>query len=136
MSISMTVSKNHLSRVPHANIHPHTVSDLYIVLLKSAVSNPATTGHGREGFYFGENGEHSLFEISQEISKVLVELGKGKSAEPTTFSEEEVVKYFGVRIVVYNRFCDLNPPPLFRARISGRILAAGQNGPARSGGNR
>ena len=33
----------------------YLVADLYIVLYDSIVTNPATTGHGREGFNFGVN---------------------------------------------------------------------------------
>ncbi|KAG6901123.1 hypothetical protein C0995_000372 [Termitomyces sp. Mi166 len=70
------------------------VVDLYIVLYDSIKNNPAT-GHGREGFYFGENDEYTLYQIGKTISEVLVEMGKGKSPEPTTFSKEEIDKYFG-----------------------------------------
>jgi len=69
------------------------IADLYIVLFKSILSNPAT-GHGREGIYFGENGEHSLYEIGHAIGQALVDLGKSSTSEPTTFTAEEIVKYF------------------------------------------
>jgi O-phosphoseryl-tRNA(Cys) synthetase len=68
-----------------------------MAVFKSAVTHPANIGHGREGFYFGENGGHSLYEVGRRIAEALVELGKGRSVEPTTFTEEEVAKYFGVR---------------------------------------
>ncbi|RDB25574.1 Uncharacterized protein C2A9.02 [Hypsizygus marmoreus] len=75
------------------NVHIDDVADLYVVLYDAIISNPAT-GHGREGIYFAENGEISLYDVGVAISKVLVELGRGKSAEPTPFTEEEVDKYF------------------------------------------
>lgn len=65
-------------------------------MLFDAVSSSTSIGHGREGFYFGESGEHDLYEISKTISEVLVELGKGKDRTPTTFTDEECQKYFGV----------------------------------------
>ncbi|KAI0789837.1 hypothetical protein C8Q75DRAFT_762665 [Abortiporus biennis] len=71
------------------------VSELYIVLLNAILEPPDSAGHGREGYYFGENGEHTWYEICKEIAKTLHELGRGKSDEPTTFSTEELVKYFG-----------------------------------------
>ena len=40
-------------------IHPRTVAVLYIVLFDGILNNPDKTGHGWEGFYFGENGEHT-----------------------------------------------------------------------------
>lgn len=66
----------------------NVVADLYIVLYDSVVSNPAT-GHGRAGFYFGENGEYTLYEVSKAISEAMLALGKGKTLEPTPFTEEE-----------------------------------------------
>jgi hypothetical protein len=50
--------------------------------------------HGRLGFYFGENGEHTLYDVGQAIAKALFDLGEGKSPNPTTFTTEEINKYF------------------------------------------
>jgi len=77
------------------NVDIEEVADLYIILFNAIINNPETVGHGREGFFFGENGEHQWYDISKEISKVLVELGRGKSDEPTSLSPEEVIEYFG-----------------------------------------
>jgi len=76
------------------NVHIDDAADLFIVLYNSIRSNPST-GHGRNGYYFGENGEHSLYEISRAIGEAFVALGKGNNPEPTTFTDEEVKKYFG-----------------------------------------
>ena len=65
------------------------------MLIDSILSNPDTP-HGREGFYFGENGEHSMFQVGEAIGKVLVDLRLAKSPEPTTFTKEEIGKYFRV----------------------------------------
>lgn len=51
--------------------------------------------HGREGFYFGSSGEHDLYDVGKAIAQALVEIGRGKSPEPTTFTKEEIDKYFG-----------------------------------------
>ncbi|KAI0661778.1 NAD-P-binding protein [Cubamyces menziesii] len=77
------------------DVHIDDVADLYIVLFDSIVSNPDKTGHGWEGFYFGENGEHSWYQISRAIGEALVELGISQDPEPTAFSREELIKYFG-----------------------------------------
>ena len=66
-----------------------------MVLFDSIVSNPDKTGHGWEGFYFVENGEHTWYQISKAIGEALVEFGIADDAEPTPFSVEELVKYFG-----------------------------------------
>jgi len=62
--------------------------DLYIVLFDSVMTNPAT-GHGREGYYFGENGEYTHYEASKAVAEALVARGMGKTQEPTSFTEEE-----------------------------------------------
>jgi hypothetical protein len=64
---------------------------LYIVLYDSILSDP-DTAHGREGFYFGENGEYTLYEASKAISETLLARGMGKTLEPTEFTEEEYKK--------------------------------------------
>lgn len=71
------------------------VADLYIVLYNSIVSNPAT-GHGREGIYFGENGEYNLYDVSKAIGEGLMAIGKVDDPEPTTFTKEEIDRYFQV----------------------------------------
>lgn len=75
------------------------VADLYIVLFDSIVAKPEETGHGWEGFYFGENGEHSWYQISKTIGENLVQLGISTDAEPTSFTVEELPKYFGTESV-------------------------------------
>lgn len=75
------------------------VADLYVVLYDAIKEHPDSTGHGREGFYFGESGEHNMYEVGQAVSQALVDVGKGKSREPTTFTQEEIDKYFAVRFL-------------------------------------
>ncbi|KAI0091097.1 NAD-P-binding protein [Irpex rosettiformis] len=77
---------------PSVNIEEQ--GDLFIILYDAVVSNPEKIGHGRDGFYFGENGEHLWYDISKAIGKVLVKRGISKSDEPTSFTTEELVKYF------------------------------------------
>ncbi len=71
---------------------------MYIVLFDAIRANPGKVGHGRDGFYFGENGEHRLYDVSKELGRVLVALGKSSSDEPTTFTQEDLDKYFKVRL--------------------------------------
>ena len=79
-----------------------TVADLYIVLFDAIVTNPGAVGHGREGYYFGENGEHSWYSISQAIGEALVELGISSNPKPTIFTDAEVIEYFGSLVRVSN----------------------------------
>jgi hypothetical protein len=69
---------------------------LYLVVYDSVVSNPAT-GHGREGYYFAENGEYSQYEAAKAISEAMLECGKGKTLEPTAFTAEELKQTPAVR---------------------------------------
>jgi len=90
------------------NVHIDDIADLFITVYDAATKHQPTSaqiGHGREGFYFGENGEHRLYDISKTISQVLYDLGKGKSPEPTTFTEEELRKYFGGAYLGSNSRC-------------------------------
>ena len=64
------------------------VADLYVVLYNSIMSNPAT-GHGRDGYYFGENGEYTHYEVAKAVAQALVAKGLGMASEPTSFTEEE-----------------------------------------------
>jgi len=79
------------------------VADLYIVLYNSIVSNPAT-GHGREGIYFGENGEHTLYDVNKAIGEALMSIGKADNPEPTVLTTEEIDKYFRVSSHLESKF--------------------------------
>ena len=70
---------------------------MYQVILDAALSDP-NTPHGREGYYFGASDEYRLYDLAKAYSQVLYDLGKGKSPEPTPFTDEEAQKYFGVII--------------------------------------
>jgi len=78
------------------NVHIDEVADLYIVLYDSIVTHPAATGHGREGIYFGENGEHNLYDVGKAIGEAMVAIGKADNPEPTTFTKEEIDKHQGL----------------------------------------
>ncbi|KXN91707.1 hypothetical protein AN958_12559 [Leucoagaricus sp. SymC.cos] len=76
------------------NVHVDDVADLYIDVYNAIKANPEEVGHGSNGFYFGLNGEHTLYEVGKELGRVLVAAGKASSEEPTTFTKEEIDKYF------------------------------------------
>jgi hypothetical protein len=96
----------------YASLKLCIVADLYIVLFNGIKSNPLV-GHGREGYYFGENGEHTLYDIGKAISQALVEVGRGKHSEPTTLTEEEGNKYFGVCRNIHWRWTSADIKRLF-----------------------
>ncbi|GLB40152.1 putative NAD-P-binding protein [Lyophyllum shimeji] len=75
------------------NVSNSDVADLFHVVYDNARNNPGM-GHGSEGFFFGENGEHSLYQLGKAIAENLVVIGRGVSPEPTPFTKEELDKYF------------------------------------------
>ncbi|KAH8091797.1 hypothetical protein BXZ70DRAFT_909660 [Cristinia sonorae] len=77
------------------SVHIDEVADLYIRILDGIVNNNPAVGHGADGFYFGISDHHTWYELSKEIGRVMVQKGLTKSDEPTPFSDEELVKYFG-----------------------------------------
>lgn len=70
------------------------VVQLYEVLWNNVIEDK-NIGHGKEGYYFGENGEHVLLDVAKTIGSGLKDLGLAKSDEPTTFTKEEVDKWLG-----------------------------------------
>jgi len=77
-----------------ANVEIHEQAELFQIILDAALSDP-NTPHGREGFYFGESDELRLYDLAKAYSQALYDLGKGKSPDPTPFTAEEALKYFG-----------------------------------------
>lgn len=69
-------------------------AEFYVKLYDAILANPSAVGHGHNGYYFGENGEYSWYDLAKAIGKSLVRRGISKSDEPTTFAKEELSKYF------------------------------------------
>ncbi|KAJ3566143.1 hypothetical protein NP233_g7180 [Leucocoprinus birnbaumii] len=61
------------------NVHIDDVADLYMSVYDAVTSN-RNPGRGREGYYFGENGEHTLYDVATQIGNVLVRFRKSASA--------------------------------------------------------
>ena len=78
-----------------SSVHIDDTADLYIILFDAIVHDPESVGHGRNGYYFGANGEHSWYDICKEIGRAMESLGLADHSEPTAFSDEELVRYFG-----------------------------------------
>lgn len=66
------------------------------MIFNAITASPDKIGHGREGFYFGENGEHKLYQVGKAIGEILVRLGKATDSEPTPFTKEEIDSYLFV----------------------------------------
>ena len=72
------------------------VADLYIVLYDAILEGKA--GHGREGFYFGENGHYLFKDVSAKIGEALYDLGVSDTPEPNAFTEEDYKQFPLVRV--------------------------------------
>ena len=87
-------------------IYTISAADIFIILLDALLSRPDAVGHGWEGWLFAENGEHTWYELSRSIGDALVSLGHGDNAEPTAFTQDELVQYFGS--VLYGHYFGTN----------------------------
>jgi len=81
----------------HINIDD--LADLYIIIFDS-IRSGTNKVHGREGFYFSENGELNWYAMAKAIAVALHEIGKAPSSEPEPYRPEEIAaaglaKYMG-----------------------------------------
>jgi len=79
-----------------ANIWPHVsindLAELYGLVFAGALR--ADIGHGKSGYYLGIAGEYTYFNAASTIGGALVENGWAKEATPTSFTEDEIKKYY------------------------------------------
>ena len=81
-----------------------TAAEFFYLLFDKAITDPAKLGHGREGYYFVENSEHSLYDLCKTIGTALVEAGRADDAEPTLFTAEERAAIFGGDTMAFLQF--------------------------------
>ncbi|KAK2464545.1 hypothetical protein APHAL10511_003403 [Amanita phalloides] len=77
------------------NVNSDELGLLYARVYDAAVNNP-NAGHGREGFYFARADDYMWKDMSKAVAQALYDVGKGHSSEPTEFTPEELIEYFGV----------------------------------------
>jgi len=70
-----------------ACVHIDDTANLFIVVYDAALSSKGT--HGREGYYYAENGEYKWYDLSKAVADALVALVKTDKAGPTLFTKEE-----------------------------------------------
>ena len=64
-----------------------------MILTQRLVETPERVSHGREGWFFAENGEHTHLDLVNRIGRELFALGALESPEPVRFlTEDEVVE--------------------------------------------
>ncbi|PIL35407.1 hypothetical protein GSI_02133 [Ganoderma sinense ZZ0214-1] len=76
------------------SVHTTDLAELYMVVFDNVMENPNKVGHGWQGFYFAENGEHRWLDISNSVGQAMFELQLTENPEPTSFTVEELKKYF------------------------------------------
>jgi len=79
------------------NIWPHVriedVASHFALVYTAALSGGAP--HGEKGYFLCTAGEYRLVEAALAIGETMLKNGWTKNAEPTSFTEEELDKYYG-----------------------------------------
>ncbi|EIW84049.1 NAD(P)-binding protein [Coniophora puteana RWD-64-598 SS2] len=88
-------------------VHIDDIADLYGKVYDAILAGQ-DIGHGREGFYFGENGHYSWYDLSKAVSQALAEVGRSDKPEPTPFTKEEreklpILWYYGTNSQCYSK---------------------------------
>ncbi|KAA1467579.1 NAD(P)-binding protein [Dentipellis sp. KUC8613] len=82
--------------------HVDDVAQMFIVVFDAVLGpNGQSVAHGREGFYYVENGEYELMDVSKEVAKAFYDLGIQKTPDVKPFTEEEKAKY-GITFLGFN----------------------------------
>ena len=69
------------------------MADLYIRLLETILEDPEKVSHGREGYFFADNGELSMREVLQSIADALFALGRVSTRELVPYAPGEAGQY-------------------------------------------
>ncbi|KAI0767997.1 NAD-P-binding protein [Trametes elegans] len=75
------------------NVHIDDETDLQIRIFDTLLSTPEKVSHGRDGYFFAANGEHSTIEVLKVIAETLYALGRISTPEPVPYAKEELGKY-------------------------------------------
>ncbi|KAF8578200.1 NAD(P)-binding protein [Ramaria rubella] len=73
-------------------VHIEDIATAILAVFEAAIEGRTATG--REGYYFGETGEYTHYDVARELARTLHARGIG-TAEPTPFSAEDMSKYWG-----------------------------------------
>ena len=99
---------------PNLSSPTHTVADVYIRLFDAVLQDSSKVSHGREGYFFIDNGELSVGELLQSIADALFALGRISTRELIPYAADEAGKFLinDVREPFYVR----EPPSLIYTR--------------------
>lgn len=76
------------------DVHVDDAADLFLLLWNAVLSGSEKAGHGWEGIYIAASDDFNWYESAKETGRVLVELGLSATDEVTTYTPEEVAKYY------------------------------------------
>ncbi|KAI0331856.1 NAD-P-binding protein [Cubamyces sp. BRFM 1775] len=75
------------------NVHIDDLADVYIRLFDAALQEPEKVSHGREGYFFVDNGELEVRQLLQPIADTLFSLGRISTRELVPYAPGEAGKY-------------------------------------------
>jgi len=84
------------SILPCTDYHRCSVADIFYRLFDAVSKDAEGTAHGRDGYYFANEGDFTMYEYIAAIGEVLKELGKTTDAIPKPFTEGESREHFTV----------------------------------------
>ena len=76
-----------------------------MLFMQHLVESPETVSHGREGYYFAENGEHTHADLATHLGQTLFKLGAVSTAEPVRFVTAEDVQSDGMKVRASSLLC-------------------------------
>ncbi|KAH9903078.1 NAD-P-binding protein [Cubamyces lactineus] len=76
-----------------ANVHIDDLVDVYIRMFDAVLQDPSKVSHGREGYFFIDNGELSVRELLQTMADALFALGRISTRELIPYAPDEAGKF-------------------------------------------
>jgi len=85
---------NNFARTPNSRCSL-LVADLFVILYDAIRADPDGTrvGHGKNGYYHGENGEWSWMQLAEAMGQALHTLDPSKPADVRSYTPEEQLKH-------------------------------------------
>ncbi|KAI0635601.1 NAD-P-binding protein [Trametes polyzona] len=84
-----------------SNVHIDDLANMYIELFDAVLATPERVSHGREGYFFCENGEVPIKDVLGTIAETLSSLGLIASPELKESSVEEMSTYYGADLPLW-----------------------------------
>lgn len=76
------------------NVHVEDLADFYILLLENIFEGKADVR--KDGWYFAENGQHTLSDLTKKIAEILLKKKLIKTATVRELTDDEINKHLGI----------------------------------------